>query len=180
MRPMLLSQQSCSCSFHRQYLTFLACVCCPDAHRIICDISAHDLQPSPRFRSSSAELPDRMSRTMLPPGKVVLLRRLKHAEGPAATSWEAVNMQSEGLLHEVPPMLPSTRTLQGSALFIQRATVAGDRPLSWVHHQRPGPQSKIAGRPADEAIDIDECALYGSFNAGTWVSLILRACVSGN
>ncbi|CAK0783155.1 hypothetical protein CVIRNUC_006354 [Coccomyxa viridis] len=53
-----------------------------------------------RFRSSSAKLPDTMSRTMLPPGKVVLLRRLKHAEGSTATSWEAVNIQSGGLAHE--------------------------------------------------------------------------------
>ena len=154
MRPMLPSQQSCSCSFLRRNFYLCACVSCPDAHRIIQDGSAHDLQPLHRFRSSSAKLPDKMSRTMLPPGKVVLLRRLKHAEGSAAASWEAVNMQSEGLLHEVPPMLPSMRTLQGSALFIQGAAIAGGRPLSWVHHQRLGPPSKIVRRPADETIHL--------------------------
>ena len=154
MRPMLLSQQSCSCSFLRRHSYLHACMCCSGAYTSICDGSAHDLQPLHRFRSSSAKLPDTMSRTMLPPGKVVLLRRLKHAEGSAAASWEAVNIQSGGLAHEVPSMLPSNPTLQGFALFTQHATVAGIRPVSWVHHQQLGPLSKIVRRQTDKASNL--------------------------
>ena len=101
-----IMQLQLSPDFWAWHSYFLACVCCPDALRFTHDGYAHDLQPLRRFRSSSAQLPDRMSRTMLPPRKVFLLRRLKHAEGSATASWEAVYVQPEALLCEVPPMRP--------------------------------------------------------------------------
>ena len=102
----VITQLQLASDFGAWHSCFLACVCCPDALRSIHGWHAHDFQPLRRFRSSSAQLPDRMSRTMLPPRKVFLLRRLKHAEGSATASWEAVNVQPEALLCEVPPMRP--------------------------------------------------------------------------